>query len=91
MIATVRIAPVERWCRYYAERTEEPHTVAGREIRILTHACMSSAPSPDCDDEQHPEGVRWWEVDQSWKSEWEQYVGKRCGGRLICEHMLEMD
>jgi len=91
MTATVKIAPLDRWCNAtstFAKHAKWPERVVGREIQIVT---TSLATRPGC-------GGRSWIFAGNGEQEAELF---RVGGvdpillgfgpAYICEHMIEID
>lgn len=80
MIATVRIAPVERWCRFArAHACEAFRNAVGREVKIDTGKMKVN---PD-------DGSKFWPLvgaDREWFKSIEP--GENTS---LCEHVLEMD
>ena len=90
MIATVRIAPVERWCKAVLsdmakEQNANYHKVAGVFVEIDT-ASMQASYRKDCDG-------RMWMLTNRSSRQLDDILGwshiPQCS--LLCEHMLEMD
>ena len=83
MIATVRISPVERWCKA-AKKGCSP-VYAGQQVRIFTNS-MQVYPKHYCG------GARW-ELEQDSTNFLRELAGKPpvSDVRAVCEHMLEMD
>ena len=90
MIATVRIAPVERWCRRASEELKQypgSAVVVGRLIEIIP---SSMAVDVDVLGDPDEPGKKFWLVSESTQSQIISEIGEH-RGRWVCEHMLEMD
>lgn len=91
MIATVRIAPIERWCPAATEELVRHPLMAelvGHVVQIETERVIPSG-LEDC-------GGRMWETTESTRKLFETAVPSFGTGNLeyypwICEHVLEMD
>lgn len=82
MIATVKIAPFERWCDYAKESAgeERPELRCGCLVRIRIDYVRQAA---DC-------GGKVWNIEETSHAELFPHM-PRHSGYGICEHMLEMD
>lgn len=83
VIATVRIAPIERWCEGARRLSPSCEKYKYDDISIVTN---SLGPSTWC------EG-KLWLVDQGWLNDFRERHGYEPWERkrYACEHMLEMD
>ena len=94
MIATVRIAPVERWCARHRKR-KEYHALAGVQIEII--ASESRIQKRGESTNWHGYDCRIWRLPASSVERIEQIIGRKLrfypldAPPAICEHMLEMD
>jgi len=86
MIATVRIAPVERWCRqmqYEASVVPAASKLPGMAVQIDTSSMCKARCEPN---------TRMWYLTPESKQKLYETVGVRGNQKSgICEHMLEMD
>jgi len=90
MIAKVRIAPIEQWCKRLRENASEvPELLnfVGMEVEINPASMKVESTSHDLD-------CRWWKLSDKSKAEMcgrAPKLGERSTNYYICEHMLEMD
>jgi len=86
MIAKVRIAPVEKWCELYRNRTNvQPYARPGTEVPIITESMTVDPPFLLLI--KHDFGSRWWML----APEFVAATGRQAHQCWICEHMLEID
>lgn len=88
VIATVRIAPVKYWCRWYGKdirKHPQVRNLVGMPVNIITNSMRPAS----CD----PKARMWDLLPESWERIDINNGGKRepDGKWGICEHMLEMD
>lgn len=89
MIATVRIAPVERWCTEVLDQArsvgKDGAEIAGRFVKILTQSVRQAQANP-CDGRE-------WLIESECADELRSITVGNYPQQLtwICEHMLEMD
>ena len=88
MIAKVRIAPVEQWCKRALLELEQfpaSATIIGKVVEIIPSSMR-------VDVEEIPDlpGTRFWLVSKETRDALVAEVGES-RGRWVCEHMLEMD
>lgn len=87
-IATVRIAPVERWCEQteYDSRNSLRDLIVGKEVQIDT-ASMTVAPGAF-----HACSGKNWLLTPKCQDEIDEILHSNLRGRAWwCEHLLEMD
>lgn len=86
MIARVRIAPVERWCRKNKELLEENPQLAERPGQFILIDTGTMDSSEFCDG-------RVWQVESNHAREARDKLGftSEYPAYFACEHMLEMD
>lgn len=87
MIARVRIAPVEQWCKWHAGRLNDKNMplaqgLVGKEIEIITESMRPAK----CDHD-----ARMWDITESTHKWLTRMKVKPTSFGGICEHMLEMD
>jgi len=86
MIARVRIAPIERWCKKYTPTKPEHWPIAqklvGMEVEIYTESMRPAI----CDPE-----VRMWNTTPKMEQVFRDAGCLPTGGPGMCEHILEMD
>lgn len=84
MIATVRIAPMERWCEPAKRYSKLPR---GLEINIHTESCFDYGDgfAQGC-------GGKAWIVEREWSKRRHEALGIPVTyPHAVCEHMLELD
>lgn len=88
-IATVRIAPMERWCekaRAFAEENPQMKRRAGQMVNIIMESCRPNQSGCSAKHE--------WQVPDDEAAEHFEQMGieyNPAGKTWICESMLEMD